>query len=87
MAQYVDAFLANDIDTDVLSESQENDLEKLAITSLGHRKKISTANGFLNASAAEFSDKPRDDAQATPRFTEGFVTMDLRDANRLLSEL
>lgn len=39
LGQYIDTFLANDVDLEVLPDLDESDLEKLGV-SLGHRKKI-----------------------------------------------
>src|SRR3954465_4767043 len=40
LPQYSASFLANDIDAEVLSVLDESDLEKLGVTSLGHRKRL-----------------------------------------------
>ena len=38
LERYETAFRSNDIDVDLLSDLTEADLEKLGVTSLGHRK-------------------------------------------------
>ena len=38
--RYLELFRENDIDTDILAELDEEDLEKIGVTSLGHRKKM-----------------------------------------------
>jgi len=40
LGQYAGAFRANDIDAELLSELTESDLERLGVTSLGHRKRL-----------------------------------------------
>src|SRR5919198_3307539 len=40
LPQYSEAFLANDIDAEVLLELQDEELEKLGVKSLGHRKRL-----------------------------------------------
>jgi hypothetical protein len=51
LQQYEPAFRANDIDADLLSELTEADLERLGMTSLGHRKKLLKAIQALQAEA------------------------------------
>src|SRR5262245_66168768 len=41
--QYAKTFAENHIDLSVLPDLTENDLEKLGVSSLGHRKKLLTA--------------------------------------------
>ena len=47
LGQYADAFAENDIDTDVLPDLTDLDLEKVGV-SLGHRKKLLKAIGALS---------------------------------------
>jgi class 3 adenylate cyclase len=47
LQQYEAGFRANDIDTDVLTELTEPDLERLGVASLGHRKKLLRAIASL----------------------------------------
>src|SRR3954453_24176527 len=51
LPQYAASFLANDIDTEVLAVLDESDLEKLGVTSLGHRKRLLSAIRALTESA------------------------------------
>jgi len=48
LPQYTDIFERNAIDFDVLRELSENDLEKLGVNALGHRKKLLKAIAELN---------------------------------------
>ena len=47
LAQYAEAFEENDIDREILRELTEQDLEKLGVGSLGHRKKLLKAISSL----------------------------------------
>src|SRR5215467_8231504 len=40
MEQYAQRFAENDIDFDVLNDLTDQDLEKIGVTSLGHRRKL-----------------------------------------------
>jgi len=48
LGKYLDTFVANDVDIDVLRDLKENDLERLGL-SLGHRKKLLRAITALEA--------------------------------------
>jgi len=48
LEKYLDTFVANDVDIDVLRDLKENDLERLGL-SLGHRKKLLRAITALEA--------------------------------------
>ena len=48
LGKYVEVFLANDVDLDVLRDLDESDLERLGL-SLGHRKKVLRAIAELDA--------------------------------------
>ena len=52
LAQYVDAFEANDVDLEVLPSLNEGDLDKLGV-SLGHRKKMLNALAELRRGASD----------------------------------
>ena len=56
LERYQDAFHANDIDFEVLSELSEPDLERLGV-SLGHRKKLLKAIASLGAAVVGGSRK------------------------------
>ena len=51
LGQYEQAFRDNDIDTEVLAELAEADLERLGVASLGHRKRLLKAIAALRADA------------------------------------
>jgi class 3 adenylate cyclase/predicted ATPase len=52
MHQYIQCFVKNDIDFTILSDLTDQDLEKIGITSLGHRRKLLHAIASLKAAAA-----------------------------------
>jgi len=56
LAEYVNAFEANDIDLEILRDLTDADLKQLGVTSTGHRVRLRTAIG----------DKPRDRRDAAP---------------------
>jgi len=47
LAQYAEAFAKNDIDGEILPDLTAEDLEKIGVSSLGHRKKLMKAIGLL----------------------------------------
>src|ERR1044071_3404050 len=47
LAQYVDAFLNNDIDQDVLLDLKDEELQEIGVKSLGHRKRLLRAINVL----------------------------------------
>src|SRR3954463_5647400 len=49
LGQYAKTFAENNIDYSVLPDLTENDLEKLGVSSLGHRKKLLRAIEALSA--------------------------------------
>ena len=49
LGQYAKTFAENNIDYSVLPDLTENDLEKLGVSSLGHRKKLLRAIEALTA--------------------------------------
>ncbi len=55
LERYADAFRDNDIDLDLLSELGEADLEKLGVTSLGHRKRLLKAIAALSDAPASIT--------------------------------
>jgi class 3 adenylate cyclase/tetratricopeptide (TPR) repeat protein len=58
LAQYAEAFQANDIDLDLLPDLNEADLEKLGISSLGHRKRLLKAIHALASDAPALKISP-----------------------------
>jgi SAM domain (Sterile alpha motif) len=68
LGQYAQRFADNDIDFDVLSDLTDQDLEKVGVTSLGHRRKLLRAIANLKGveqitPAVAVADAP----PATPR--------------------
>ena len=64
--QYATAFVENDIDETLLAELTEADLEKIGVTSLGHRKKLLKAIAHqLGSSSAEQGRVAQQPAPAT----------------------
>ena len=59
LGKYAEAFVANDIDLDVLRDLNASDLERLGL-SLGHRKRLLRAIGELDAVTAPKSEPVRD---------------------------
>ncbi len=69
LAQYADVFAENHIDREILSELTDTDLEKLGISSLGHRKKLLkaiAALGSLSAGGVTPSVRPAADSERSP---------------------
>src|SRR6516164_5557403 len=56
LGQYAQRFAENDIDFDVLNDLTDQDLEKIGVTSLGHRRKLLAAERWLAAILA--GDRP-----------------------------
>ena len=52
MSEYEQRFADNDIDLSILPELTDQDLEKIGVASLGHRRKILKATALLNAGQA-----------------------------------
>ena len=52
MAEYAQRFADNDIDFSILRELTDQDLEKIGVVSLGHRRRILKAIAALNGPAA-----------------------------------
>jgi class 3 adenylate cyclase len=66
LARYAPAFAENDVDSNVLAELDEKDLEKLGIVSLGHRKKLLKAIAALDAATPAVGADTAADARDTP---------------------
>jgi hypothetical protein len=58
MAEYAQRFADNDIDFSILRELTDQDLEKIGVASLGHRRKILKAIAALNGPAATAAQRP-----------------------------
>jgi class 3 adenylate cyclase len=61
LGQYAQAFAENDIDFAILPELTDQDLEKIGVASLGHRRKLSRAIAEIDNAS-----RPAPSAQATP---------------------
>ncbi len=53
LGEYASRFVENDIDFEILGDLTDQDLEKIGVASLGHRRKLLRAISELNASPAE----------------------------------
>ena len=53
LGEYASRFAENDIDFEILGDLTDQDLEKIGVASLGHRRKLLRAISELDASAAE----------------------------------
>jgi class 3 adenylate cyclase len=84
MQEYIQQFADNDIDFAVLSDLTDQDLEKIGITSLGHRRKLLRAiadlKGVVTASAVKV-------ATAPPVATRAADTAERRQVTVLFSDL
>ena len=89
LGQYAPAFKENDIDAEILVDLSDQDLEKLGIASLGHRKRILQAIAQLPAATASPADKKerlRKSAEGERRQVT-VLFADLSDFTRFSSEL
>jgi len=66
-AQYAEMFRANDIDFMILRELTDQDLEKMGVASLGHRRKLLRAIAELGSAPAVTPVMP---ARSLPRRTQ-----------------
>jgi hypothetical protein len=64
MSEYALRFAENDIDFSILSELTDQDLEKIGVASLGHRRKILKAIVALSGPATTPSPPPQPTASA-----------------------
>jgi class 3 adenylate cyclase/tetratricopeptide (TPR) repeat protein len=67
LAQYAQAFRANDIDAETLPGLTSGDLKELGVASLGHRKKILAAAAALNEPADRVAPRATTRESAPPR--------------------
>jgi hypothetical protein len=81
LGKYEAAFRENEIDETVLPHLTDENLKELGVAALGHRLKL------LDAVAALRSDLNAKGPSADRWFTEGFDTLDLKEAKALLEEL
>ena len=69
LANYMQAFRANDIDAEVLSRLTAEDLSAIGVSSVGHRRKLLDAIAALDAGmrpGVPRSRSPRRRARSTP---------------------
>src|SRR5262249_8202505 len=78
MDEYVQRFAENDIDSAILADLTDQDLEKIGIISLGHRRKLLRAIADLNPAAAPIV------APAAPRAAD---TAERRQVTVMFSDL
>ncbi len=64
LGEYASRFAENDMDLAIVRDLSDQDLEKIGVASLGHRRKLLRAISELNASPAE---KPRVRRRRAPR--------------------
>ena len=65
--QYAQVFADNDIDLRLIASLSEQDLEKLGVSSMGHRKKLLTAIEELHDARTAVSSPP----ETVPSVVEG----------------
>ena len=83
LGQYAQRFAENDIDFDILSELTDQDLEKIGVTSLGHRRKLLRAIADLKG-VEKITPAVADAPPATPRAAD---TAERRQVTVLFSDL
>ena len=66
LSEYADRFVQNDIDFSILPELTDQDLEKIGVASLGHRRKILKAIAVLNGPTASSPSAPAASAPKSP---------------------
>jgi len=71
LERYEPAFRENDVDAEVLPELAEADLEKLGVTSLGHRKRLLKAIAALRADAVSSPVPPTTGREAAEEHARG----------------
>src|SRR5262249_42596741 len=84
MQEYIQQFADNDIDFAILGELTDQDLEKIGITSLGHRRKLLRAIANLKVIEKTAPTTANALAPATPRLAE---TAERRQITVLFSDL
>ncbi len=66
LGQYAHAFKKNDIEAQILTDLSDQDLEKLGVASLGHRKRILRAIAKLRPTDDQNAERIQRSAQANP---------------------
>jgi class 3 adenylate cyclase len=66
MSEYAQRFAENDIDSTILSDLTDQDLEKIGVVSLGHRRKLLRAIGELGNAQAPAKSPPVSTPPSTP---------------------
>ncbi len=78
LGQYMQAFVDNDIDFEILPSLEEQDLKELGVSSMGHRKKLLQAIAALSAGSAS-RNQSDDRSQPTANFAIS-ASASIRDA-------
>jgi class 3 adenylate cyclase len=81
LSEYARRFAENDIDFTILGELTDQDLEKIGIASLGHRRKLLRAIANLETVAAPAA------AVASPRASSPLDTAERRQVTVMFSDL
>jgi SAM domain (Sterile alpha motif) len=92
LGQYALRFAENDISFSILSDPTDQDLEKIGVASLGHRRLTWELRAAMSMARLWRDQGKRDEARDLLApvygwFTEGFDTRDLKEAKALLEEL
>jgi hypothetical protein len=85
LGQYAQRFVENDIDFDILSDLTDQDLEKMGVTSLGHRRKLLRA--IANLKGGEEITPGVAVAAAPPATSRGADTAERRQVTVMFSDL
>ena len=85
LGQYAQRFAENDIDFDILSDLTDQDLEKIGVTSLGHRRKLMRA--IANLKGGEQITPAVAVAAAPPATTRAADTAERRQVTVMFSDL
>src|SRR6516165_3034179 len=85
LGQYAQRFAENDIDFDVLNDLTDQDLEKIGVTSLGHRRKLLRA--IANRKGVEHITPAVDVADAPPAASRAADSAERRQVTVMFSDL
>src|SRR5262245_47290235 len=84
MPEYIQPFAENDLDFAILGDLTDQDLEKIGVTSLGHRRKLLRAIADLKGIEKNSSGAVAASPPATPRVADG---VERRQVTVLFSDL
>src|ERR1044071_5278169 len=92
LSQYIDAFLDNDIDREVLLDLNDEELQEIGVKSLGHRKRLLKAIDALRDGKSESRslDQPQDhlaDSATAERRQLTVMFCDLVESTNLAEQL